>query len=201
MNFTVTTVLRTYAALFGTPTDDASFGIQSLVAAVANDADWTMLEHVAYFFATIHHETGQAFQPNDEGGSDAHFNQIYAGVNGNTQPGDGARFHGRGYVQLTGRQNYMNSGQKLGLDDQLVQQPDDALDPNLAYLIAARGMREGWFTGRKLDDFILSGRPPDYINARRIINHLDLAEAIATIAGQWETILRSATVTGNPAIS
>jgi putative chitinase len=41
---------------------------------------------------------------------------------GNTQPGDGARFKGRGLIQITGRSNYAAAGIGLGLD--LINQPE-----------------------------------------------------------------------------
>jgi hypothetical protein len=54
---------------------------------------------------------------------------------GNTQPGDGRRFKGRGYIQLTGRANYLAYGRQLGLD--LVSDPDGALDPTVAARVLA----------------------------------------------------------------
>lgn len=54
---------------------------------------------------------------------------------GNTQPGDGVRFKGRGYIQLTGRINYREAGRALGIDlennPQLVEQPDIAAKVSL----------------------------------------------------------------------
>jgi hypothetical protein len=86
---------------------------------------------------TIRAETG-SFAPISEGVS--HFNtppggpdfSLYDGRLGNTQPGDGALFKGRGFVQLTGRSNYAKYSQAIGLGDQLIQNPDLANDPAIA---------------------------------------------------------------------
>jgi predicted chitinase len=55
---------------------------------------------------------------------------------GNTQPGDGAKYHGRGFVKLTGRSNYRSYGQALGVP--LEDNPDLALDPDIAARIFAQ---------------------------------------------------------------
>jgi hypothetical protein len=98
--------------------------------------------------ATIRAET-EGFVPIDEGRS--HFNtrttpfdlyepgtEIGKGI-GNTQRGDGARFKGRGYVQLTGRDNYTRIGPQIGAD--LVTKPALANDPTLAGLILAQFLK------------------------------------------------------------
>jgi len=54
---------------------------------------------------------------------------------GNTEPGDGKRYKGRGVIQLTGRANYRRAGEYLGLD--LERQPDLAALPAVAYMTAA----------------------------------------------------------------
>jgi predicted chitinase len=64
---------------------------------------------------------------------------------GNTRPGDGKRFKGRGPIQLTGRANYQRFGQLLGID--LVSEPEQAAEPDVAFRIAAlywasRGLNE-----------------------------------------------------------
>ena len=64
---------------------------------------------------------------------------LYENKVGNTQPGDGPRFKGRGYVQLTGRYNYRVTGDALGID--LVGNPDRANDPATAGLILAEFLR------------------------------------------------------------
>jgi len=72
----------------------------------------------------------------------------------------------------------------------LVQNPELVLNPAISYAIAARGMREGWFTGHKLGDYTQS-HPPDYYNARKVINGLDRADRIAQYADSFERALRT----------
>ena len=51
---------------------------------------------------------------------------------GNQGPPDGERFKGRGFIQLTGRDNYQRHGAAIGLGDQLVEEPDLANDSGIA---------------------------------------------------------------------
>jgi predicted chitinase len=53
---------------------------------------------------------------------------------GNTQPGDGKRFKGRGPIQITGRANYAKYGGLLGLD--LVNNPERAATPEVGFRVA-----------------------------------------------------------------
>jgi predicted chitinase len=64
-------------------------------------------------------------------------NRVYANRmgNGSTASGDGFRFRGRGYLQLTGRDNYRKFGARVGID--LVSDPERAAEPATAWLIAA----------------------------------------------------------------
>lgn len=63
---------------------------------------------------------------------------------GNTVPGDGVRFKGRGLLQLTGRANYQAMGAKLGLP--LEDKPEMAADPITSLAIAC-----GYWTSRKIN--------------------------------------------------
>jgi putative chitinase len=59
---------------------------------------------------------------------------------GNSSPGDGYRFHGRGYFQFTGRTNYKKFGDKYGVD--LVTDPERAADPEIAASLAIAYWKE-----------------------------------------------------------
>lgn len=149
----------------------------------AKDDRW-----LAYALGTVHHETGRSMTPIDEAGGPRYFFEMYdpqgsrpqvARRLGNTTAGDGVRYHGRGLVQLTGRGNYQIWEGKLVRP--LVENPDLALDPNIASTILFVGMGEGSFTGRKFSDFF-SGSNADWRNARRIINGVDKADLVASYA-------------------
>ncbi len=53
-------------------------------------------------------------------------------------------------------------------------------------------MVDGWFTGKKLSQFIKDGQTPDYENARTIINGHDKAQNIADIARRFDEVLLAA---------
>ena len=84
----------------------------------------------------------------------------------------GTGFYGRGYVQLTWKDNYSKFSKLLGID--LVGNPDLALKPDVAGKIICIGMTKGLFTGRSLNTYF-SGSNADWTNARRIINGVDKA--------------------------
>lgn len=144
--------------------------------------------HFAYILATTHHETDRKIQPIHEYGNAAYFNKRYGpGTRvgkqlGNTQPGDGAKYAGRGYVQLTGKANYLKAGTKLGID--LLRYPEKALEVKAATQILFTGMKEGWFTGKKLSHYF-NATKEDWVNARRIINGLDKANLVAGYAKKY----------------
>jgi putative chitinase len=68
-------------------------------------------------------------------------NKVYGGRMGNTEEGDGAKYIGRGLIQLTGKENYANCGLGLGVD--LLGNPDWLATPEYAALSA------GWFWNKR----------------------------------------------------
>jgi putative chitinase len=172
-------------------------GIDAIIDAwdysVFSDLRW-----LAYMLGTTYHETGAEMQPIPERGSIAYFTSMYdiqgrrpdtARRMGNIHPGDGAKFRGRGYVQITWHDNYLHGGQIVGED--LVNNPDLALRKDIAAKLMFAGMTDEkiifedfsdtknfTFTGKSLEDYF-NDTTEDWINARRIINGTDHAVMIA----------------------
>lgn len=92
---------------------------------------------MAHFMAQLVHESG-SFRYMEEIASGA----AYEGRAdlGNTQPGDGKRFKGRGVLQLTGRANYRKFGRIIGID--LERHPEIAAVPSIGLHIALQYWRD-----------------------------------------------------------
>jgi putative chitinase len=170
-------------------------GMDALLDAAPAGMDARQL---AYCLATTFHETARTMQPIREHGGSAYFTRMYdirgdrphvARALGNVNPGDGAKFPGRGYVQITGRRNMALAGQLLDID--LIGNPDLALEPRFAAPILYAGMTDGWFTGRKLSDYF-NATTDDPVNARRIVNGTDKAAPIARLHGEFLAALKAA---------
>lgn len=200
------------ASLFGKLTDMQVQGMDALLDAAPAEIP---LEHLAYCLATAFLETGGKMQPvveNLKYSSAARIravwpsrfptdasaqpfvnnpqllaNKVYGGRMGNVGDNDGWTYRGRGFVQITGRDNYVRAGKKLLAD--LVNKPELATDCRIAASILYAGMQEGWFTGKKLSDYFKPGLTDPY-NARRIINGLDRA---ADAAGYYHKFVAALT--------
>ena len=215
MKFDKSTFFTDYRGRFGPLKETEVNGLDFLLDQIEKDSEFTILRQVAYMLATVKGETG-IFQPLKE-----------RRANPNKQPAlfkqqekyFPSGFFGRGYVQLTFKENYRNAGDKLAgtvmeikkqdgsvrnvtVDrDTFVNEPDLVMQPVVSYQILSHGMREGWFRRRKngvpfkLSDFINEGTPPDYKGARNIINHpSSSADKFAGFADKFELVLRASNV-------
>jgi peptidoglycan L-alanyl-D-glutamate endopeptidase CwlK len=121
--------------------------------------------------ATIRAET-ESFQPINEGLSK--FNTSpgghpfdlydYRSDLGNQGKGDGAKFRGRGYIQLTGRANYQKYGAALGLGSKLASDPERANDPAIAGNLLAAFLKD---KERAIKEALIID---DLRSARRLVN-------------------------------
>ena len=151
-----------------------------LILQECNNSGVTNLPQIAYILATAEHEShlGEWMEEFASGWDYEWWSEL-----GNDQAGDGPRFKGRGFVQLTGRRNYTDWKTKLGID--IVSQPERVMEPEIAAKILVQGMRGGTFTGVNLDAHI----GEDFVSARQIINGSDRASQIAAIADEYLKVL------------
>ncbi|WP_321963763.1 hypothetical protein [Paraburkholderia sp. J7] len=129
---------------------------------------------IAYVLATVEWETAKTFKPVKE----AYWHdENWRKLNLKYYP-----YYGRGYVQLTWRNNYETYAKLLNVD--LVNTPDDALVPQSALFVLCHGFKTGTFTGRKISDY-LNATQNDFVSARRCINGTDHAADIAALAQRY----------------
>eukprot|EP00461_Guttulinopsis_vulgaris_P000476 UN00476 len=145
---------------------------QYCAAPLKNNVQW-----MAYVLATAAWETAHQMVPVREA---YWLSEAWRKANLRYYP-----WYGRGYVQITWESNYKNAQQKLGVGNIFTNNPDTTLEPRYAGPIICVGMRDSWFTGRGLSDYIGNGKK-DYVNARRIVNGMDKANEIAAYAAAFE---------------
>lgn len=135
------------------------------------------LRQLAYILATAFHETAKTMQPIREYGSQSYLKskKYYP-------------WYGRGYVQLTWDYNYKKFQPEVlevfGVD--IIKDPDNAMIPDVAAYVMFEGMYRGTFNGKgKGLDFYFHDTVAEWKEARRTVNVLDKADAIAAIAKQF----------------
>lgn len=167
----------------------------------------SQLKWLAYMFATPYVETAQTMMPIHEYGDDAYFTRLYdirgayperARSMGNIYPGDGTKYCGRGFVQLTWRINYHKMTGLIGkfYNVDLEADPDKAMVMPIACSIMFEGMLRadshvGDFTGKALEDY-LDDNKSDWNGARYVINGQDRAAEIGGIAQVFYAGLQAA---------
>lgn len=116
------------------------------------------------YLATIQNETGTQFEPIEEGGTNKYFIQKYdvlstnpyynrrAQRNGNNMPGDGVKYRGRGFMLIRYKNQYRKMGELLELD--LVRNPEQMLDYEIALRALVEGAQTGFYTGAVITTFV-----------------------------------------------
>jgi len=128
--------------------------------------------HIAYMVATAMWETNHTCKPVKEA---YWLSEDWRNKHLRYYP-----YFGRGLIQITLKENYEKFSKLLDID--LVNYPDRALDEDIAVKILVIGMRDGLFTGKSLQDFTDAQGNIDFYEARRIVNGLDKASTIASMA-------------------
>ncbi|WP_271300626.1 hypothetical protein [Sphingomonas sp. CV7422] len=155
------------------------------------------IAYVAYGLATSFWETAQTMRPVPEIGRGRGKAYGVPGKHG------GQIAYGRGDVQLTWDYNYAKADAELGLKGALIGNYDRALEPMISARIMVEGMLEGWFTGKRLANYLPStgfASLAQFTQARRIINGTDRAAQIAALAAQFQDALADGGWTARPAV-
>ena len=176
-----------YRTKFGKLKQKQVAPLENLISKVVDDKRLTDAQK-AYVMATVKHETADTYRPINEYGRGR--GRPY----GVPDPETGQTYFGRGYVQLTWKKNYETMSKLIGVD--LVNNPELANDPDIAYEILVVGMKEGLFTGVGLDKYI-NQEKSDFNNARRIVNGTDKAGLIASHANKFKSIFNDTRLASN----
>lgn len=161
-------------------TVDLGLGHTDLILAECR-AHSLLRNEAAYVLATAKWETNHTIEPVAE---------AYWVKNAEAWRKQNLRYYpwyGRGFVQLTWEDNYIKAGKALGID--LTQDPSRAMDPEIAAKVIVLGMKCGWFTGKKLSQYITLSKS-DFKGARRIVNGTDKDAEIAAIAVDYDNALK-----------
>ncbi len=179
-------------------------GMDTILNAYESEFSHIGYDCLAYVLATTIHETDKTMQPIEEyrsGRIKKDYGKlfkdekgVYYGLKMGQGPGKRVRYYsplflyyGRGFVMITWYENYEKAGDVLGID--LLNNPSLALDLEIATKILFNGMIDGWFTTRKLSQFISKSKI-DFFNARQIINGKDKALTIEGYAKKFRAALK-----------
>jgi putative chitinase len=188
--------------LLGPVLEPKEFAGVDAILSEALDRKWPV-SWTAYALATAYHETAHTMEPVKEFGGPKYYTRMYditgtrptlAKENGNTKPGDGILYCGRGFVQLTWKNNYEKAERLLGIKG-LVANPELARNLNNAAKILGSGMELGWFTGKSMGHYLPKATVPathvQFKAARRVINGVDKDDLIADYAVSFQNYLKT----------
>jgi predicted chitinase/Ca2+-binding EF-hand superfamily protein len=152
---------KAVARLLGAPLANVQKSLPQLVKALRAQGIKDKASMIAAI-ATVRTEVG-SFMPINEYGDASYFAANYnnrSDLGNRYGTNDGVTYHGRGFVQLTGRANYGTYGRAIGVD--LVKNPAKALQPKVAAKLLVQ-----YFKGRGIPD---QARQGDWVGVRESVN-------------------------------
>ena len=176
---------------------------------VAEGVGYFSIAQWAYVFATVWHETAGTMAPVREAYRQS---EEWRRLNLPYWP-----HYGRGYVQITHKDNYERMAAVVKRDLKIViQHRDDFMQPRVAFYVLVYGFKHGSYTGKAIDDYIPNNtakseryhyesiaqgiKPTEtllykyYKDARRCINGTDRADRIAWLALEFLEILNKSII-------
>ena len=162
------------AASTGSTVARARFWLKPITDAMTEFAISTPARQAA-FLAQIGHESGGLMYTRELWGpTPAQVRYEGRADLGNTHPGDGSKYRGRGFIQITGRANYAAAGKALHLD--LIDHPEILEDPEMVAVSAA-----WWWKSHGLNELADAG---DFQRITRVIN--GGTNGLADRLARWE---------------
>lgn len=186
---------RRGSTVFGTSLSQQQVeGIEGILDAFATHGDGRA-KTLAYALATAKHETGSRMVPVREGFAkdDAQARRIVAKRAYGKPAGKYSHvYYGRGQVQLTWLENYLNSSVDAGYD--LVAYPDKMLDPVISARVLIKGLLDGRWNGKGkgIAFYLPTNGPDDLMGARRTVNITDKWELIGGYYTQFLAAIKEA---------
>lgn len=150
----------------GSMTEGQVMGQEAILLRWETDPLSEDLRHLAYALATTKHETANEMLPIEEYGKGKGYKY------GVPDPETHQTYYGRGYVQLTWRENYAFATRELGLleEQDLEWHAECALDAAIAADVLLYGMFYGWFRSPNTLHLYFSEVADDSYGAREIVN-------------------------------
>ena len=140
-------------------------------------ADINTCNRISAFVAQIGHESAGLRYFEEIASGEAYEGRASLG---NTEPGDGKRYKGRGPIQLTGRSNYRKAGARLGLNFE--EDPELAVFPSGGFKAAADYWKNHW--SGNLNQYCDSGTDADFRTLTLRIN--GGTNGLAGRSAKWE---------------